>query len=159
MHKVPAGCQHRRNSWFTEPMFKLCSRTSKSLSLRGGWRGCWRPLFHILTVNFSEINCALHYVPFIFYLILMSSISFGWVLILGEHLPKMDKNGWKPRPTGLAPLHYMLRLRSRGNVTCVHLLWAEDWMSVWSDELKGLSMDQRTHKLVQHQEQSSNPTS
>ena len=40
---------------------KLCSRTSKSWSLGE----CWRPLFHILTVNFSEINwvfapCSMH---------------------------------------------------------------------------------------------------
>ena len=40
---------------------KLCSRTSKSLSLGG----CWRPLFHVLTVNFSGIKwafalCSIH---------------------------------------------------------------------------------------------------
>jgi len=83
----------------------------------------WRPLFHILTVNFSKINRALQYVPFIFYLILISFTSFGWVLISGEHMPKwMDLGkipGWpaSPRPAGLAPPHTVPHLQSRGNVT------------------------------------------
>jgi len=47
-------------------------------------------------------NWVLHYVPFIFYLILMSSTSFGWVLILGEHVLKMDENGENPTPPGLS---------------------------------------------------------
>jgi hypothetical protein len=34
--------------------------------------GCWRPLFNTLAVNLSGINRALHYVPSIFYLSLMS---------------------------------------------------------------------------------------
>ena len=38
---------------------------------------CWRPLFPILTINFSRINWALHHVPYIFYLILTNSTSCG----------------------------------------------------------------------------------
>ena len=37
-------------------------------------------------------------------------------MISGEHVPKLDENGQKPRPTGLTPLHTMPRLRSRGDV-------------------------------------------
>ena len=83
----------------------------------------WRPLFHILNVNFSGINWALHYIPFIFYLILISSTSFGRVLISGEHMPKWTKSGKipgrpaSPRPAGLAPPRTLPRLRSRSNVT------------------------------------------
>ena len=90
-------------------------------------------------------------------------------MISGEYVPKMDENGRKPRtaglgrPAGLAPLHNMSRLRSRGNVTRVQNL-SEDWMSVWSDEPKGLSMDQRTHNqyniknnlAIQHPEATTN---
>ena len=73
VHKVSTRYKHWCNSWSTEPLLLLCSRTSKSLSLGG----CWRPLFPILTVNFSGMNWALHYVSYIFYLILTNSTSFG----------------------------------------------------------------------------------
>ena len=94
---------------------KLCSRTSKSLSLGG----CWRPLFPILTVNFSGIKWALHHVPYIFCLFLTSATSFGWVVIARTSVPKirkMDKILGRPaypRPAGLAPQHTMPRNFSR----------------------------------------------
>ena len=62
---------------------------------------CWRPLFPILTVNFSGIKWALHHVPYIFYLFLTSSTSFGWVVLSGDNIPKMSRNWETPRPAGL----------------------------------------------------------
>jgi len=62
---------------------------------------CWRPLFHILTINFSGINWVLHHVPYIFYLFLTSATSFGWVVVVGHYIPKMSQNWEKPRPAGL----------------------------------------------------------
>ena len=49
-----------------------------------------------------ENKRALHYVPIIFCLILISSSSFGSVLISGEYMTKRDEFGPKPRPTGLS---------------------------------------------------------
>jgi len=62
--------------------------------------GCWRPLFPILAVNLSGITWTLHHVPCIFYLFLTSAISFGWVVVVGDYIPKIRKNGQKPRPAG-----------------------------------------------------------
>jgi len=63
--------------------------------------GCWWSLFPILTVNFSGINWASHYVPYIFCLFLTSATSFGWVVVAGTSVPKIMKNGQNPRPTVL----------------------------------------------------------
>jgi len=63
-----------------------------------------------------------------------------------------------PRPAGLAPSHTLPRLQSRCKVTWVQCLWVVDWMSVWSNGLKGLYMDQRTHNSVQTRVQVSNST-
>ena len=75
---------------------KLCSRMSKSLSLRG----CWRPLFHILTVNFKGINwvlapCSMH--------ILFNSNKFHkfWMSCACRNpLSKDGRNQRKSRPPG-----------------------------------------------------------
>ena len=63
---------------------------------------CWWPLSHVLTVNFSGINWVLHDVPCIFYLILISSTSFGWVVLAGIHCPKMVEI--RENPGRLLPL-------------------------------------------------------
>jgi hypothetical protein len=114
-------------SWAVESLNGSQSNTHLFIDLQSIWRyfwrrflktwqsPCWQPLFHILTVNFLGINWALHYVPFIFYLYLISSTSFGWVLISGEHMPKLGKTR-QTRPAGLAPLQTFPRLWSRGNV-------------------------------------------
>jgi hypothetical protein len=117
---LPIRLSHNGLSWDTHNPYPQHFE-STSTWIRGD--RCWWPLFHILTVNLSGINWALHYVPFIFYLILISFTSFGWVLISGEHMPKWMDLGkipgrpTSPRPAGLAPPHTVPHLQSRGNVT------------------------------------------
>ena len=48
-------------------------------------------------------------------------------------------------------------LPSNNFMTQVSYPWDMNWRSVWSNGPKGLSLDQRTHKSVQHWEQASNP--
>ena len=85
---------------------------------------CWRPLSHVLTVNFSGINWVLHHVPCIFYLILISSTSFGWVVLEGIHCPmivEIRENPGRPAhslPTGLTPPHTWVQYFHWSNVTC-----------------------------------------
>ena len=118
---------------------------------------CWRPLFHILTANFSEINWALHYIPFIFYLILTSSISFGWFVISGEHVPKMDENGRKPRKAGrpgTPTQHVTTSIQGQCNTRTKPLGGLDVGLIRWTERLIHGS---KVPQSVQHQEQSSNP--
>ena len=57
--------------------------------------GCWRTLFPILTVNFSGINWALHHVPYIFYLFLTNSTSFGGLRCFAVLCPEYARNNTK----------------------------------------------------------------
>ena len=55
---------------------------------------CWRPLSHILAINFSEINWVLYHVPCIFYLILISSTSLDELCLQDftvQRWPKSEK--------------------------------------------------------------------
>lgn len=97
---------------------------------------CWRPLFHLLTINFYEINWILHYVPFIFYLFLTNSTSFEWVVRAGDYVPKIGQNFHAARPSTSSQ-------RDQAAKKHIHIAsepWAMDWKSVWLNELKGINL-------------------
>ena len=71
--------------------------SSASTASYASLSACWRPLFPILTVNFSGINWALHYVSYIFYLILTNSTSFSGLRCFAELCSEYARNSTKWR--------------------------------------------------------------
>ena len=125
----------------------------------GGHHTCWELLLTAIISRFSrqllEINWALHYIPFIFYLSLTSSTSFGWILISGDVCQKWKKllgaNPGRPASPRLPQERgYVFNPRAKWHP---QYLWVVDWTSIWSNEPTGFYMDQRTHNSVQHWEQ------
>ena len=89
------GVNHQHRLWKDRgrPKGEICWSVSISFCLLP--EACWRPLFPILTVNFSGINWVLHHIPYIFYLLLTNSTSFGGLRCFAGLCPEYARNNTK----------------------------------------------------------------